>query len=59
MKLLDFPLKCIEKTGRTFDNKYKEHMQAIRNNKGYSNHIVNTYIRHYRDTTDVMKIEKK
>jgi hypothetical protein len=45
MKCLDFPLKYLGQTGRTFNVRYKEHSQAIRNNNsnsGYSNHILNT-----------------
>jgi hypothetical protein len=42
---LDCPLKYIGQTGRTFKTRYKEHIQAIRNNNGksgYSKHILNT-----------------
>jgi hypothetical protein len=44
MKCLDCPLKYIGRTGRTFNIRYKEHIQAIRNNNnsGYPNHILNT-----------------
>jgi hypothetical protein len=44
IKYLDCPLKYIEQTGRAFHARYKEHIQAIRNNNnsGYSNHILNT-----------------
>jgi hypothetical protein len=44
MKCLGCPLKYIGQTGRTFNIRYKEHIQAIRNNNGnsgYSNHILN------------------
>jgi hypothetical protein len=45
MKCIDCPLRYIGQTGRTFKVRYKEHIQAIRNNNGnsgYSNHILNT-----------------
>jgi hypothetical protein len=45
MKCLDCPLRYIGQTGRTFKIRYKEHIQAIRNNNsnsGYSKHILNT-----------------
>jgi hypothetical protein len=45
MKCLDCPLKYIGQTGRTFNIRYREHIQVIRNNNnnsGYSNHILNT-----------------
>jgi hypothetical protein len=45
MKCLDCPWKYIGQTGRTFNQRYKEHIQAIRSNcnkSGYSNHILNT-----------------
>jgi hypothetical protein len=45
MKCLDCPMRYIGQTGRTFKVRYKEHIQAIRNNNGnsgYSNHILNT-----------------
>jgi hypothetical protein len=38
-------MRYIGQTGRTFKVRYKEHIQAIRNNNGnsgYSNHILNT-----------------
>jgi hypothetical protein len=44
MKCLDCPLRYIGETGRTVKIRYKEHIQAIRNNNsnsGYSNHILN------------------
>jgi hypothetical protein len=44
MKCLDCPLKYIGQTGRTFNIRYKEHIQAIsknNSNSGYSNHILN------------------
>jgi hypothetical protein len=50
IKCLDCPLKYTGQTGRTFNIRYKEHIQAIRNNNsnsGYSNHIkYRTHIRH-------------
>jgi hypothetical protein len=45
MKCQDCPLKYIGQSGRTFHTRYKEHIQAIKNNNsnsGYSNHILNT-----------------
>jgi hypothetical protein len=57
-------LKYIGQTGRTFHARYKEHMQAIRNNKGnsgYSNYIPNkghTY-RTITETMDIIKTEKE
>jgi hypothetical protein len=45
MKCMVCTLKYIGQTGRTFNIRYKEHIQAIRNNNnnsGYSNHILNT-----------------
>jgi chromosome condensin MukBEF complex kleisin-like MukF subunit len=36
MRCMDCPLKYIGQTGRTFKTKYKEHIQAIRNNNGNS-----------------------
>jgi hypothetical protein len=44
MKHLDCPLKYIGQTGRIFNIRYKEHIQAIRNNSSnpdYWNHILN------------------
>jgi hypothetical protein len=57
MKCMDCPLKYIGQTGRTFKARYKEHIQAIRNNNsnsGYSKHILNTE-HTYRNITDTMK----
>jgi hypothetical protein len=45
MKCQDCALKYIGQTGRTFHDRYKEHIRAIRSNNGnsgYSNHILNT-----------------
>jgi hypothetical protein len=42
---MDFPLKYIGQTCGTFYTRYKEHIQAVGNNKGnsvYSNRIINT-----------------
>jgi hypothetical protein len=64
MKCLDCPLKYIGQTGRTFKIRYKEHVQAIRNNNvnsGYSDHILNighTYGT-VTDTTDIIKQGEK
>jgi hypothetical protein len=60
MKFLDWPLKYIRQTGRTLNIRYKEHIQAIRNNtsnSGYSNQILNTG-RAYGTITDTMAIIK-
>jgi hypothetical protein len=56
---MDFPLKYIGQTARTFYTRYKEHIQAIRNksNSGYSNHILSTG-RANGGVTDTMKIKK-
>jgi hypothetical protein len=54
------PLKYIGQTGRTFKTRYKEHIQAIRNNNGnsgYSKHILNTG-HTYGSVTDTMKALK-
>jgi hypothetical protein len=61
MKCLDCPLRYIGQTGRTFKIRYKEHIQAIRNqnsNSGYSNHILNTG-HTYGTITDTMDIIRK
>jgi transposase-like protein len=49
LKCLDCPRKYIGQTGKTFKTRYKEHLQAICNNRsdtGYSCHILRfwTYI---------------
>jgi hypothetical protein len=58
MKYLDCPLKYIGQTNRSSYTRYKEHIQAIRNNNsnsGCSSHIVN--MGHtYRTITDIMDI---
>jgi hypothetical protein len=44
IKYLDCPLRYVGETGRTFKTRYKEHIQATRNNNsnsGYSSHILN------------------
>jgi hypothetical protein len=59
-KIADCPLKYIRQRGRTFNIRYKEHIQAIRNNNsnsGYSNHILNTG-HTYGTITDIMEIIK-
>jgi hypothetical protein len=64
MKFLDCPLKYTGQTGRTFNLRYKEHIQAIRSNcskSGYSNHILNaghTYGT-ITDTMDVIRTGRK
>jgi hypothetical protein len=60
MRCMVCPLKYIEQTGRTFQTRYKEHIEAIRynnSNSGYSNHILNTG-HTYGSITDAMKIVK-
>jgi hypothetical protein len=54
----------IGQTGRTFSKRYKEHIQATRNNNsnsGYSNHIVNTGHTYgtIADTMDVIRTGRK
>jgi hypothetical protein len=58
------PTKIHGRMGRTFQTRYKEHIQAIRDNSsnsGYSNHILNTGHAYgsITDTTEVIKTEKK
>jgi hypothetical protein len=58
---MDCPLKYIGQTGRTFKTRYKEHIQAIRNNNsnsGYSKHILSTG-HTYGSITDTMKALKR
>jgi hypothetical protein len=60
MRCMDCPLKYIGQTGRTFKARYKEHIQAIRNNNGnsgYSKHILNTG-HTYGSITNTMKVLK-
>jgi hypothetical protein len=64
MKFLDCPLKYIGQTGRTFNLRYKEHVQAVRSNcskSGYSTHILNTGHSYGKitDTMDVIRIRRK
>jgi hypothetical protein len=64
MKCLDCPLKYIGQTGRTFNLRYNEHIQAIRSNCskfGYSNHILNTGHTYgtITDTMDVIRTGRK
>jgi hypothetical protein len=64
MKCLDCPLKYIGQTGRTFNIRYKEHIQAIRNNNsnlGYSTHTLNTGHTYgtITDTMDIVNIGKR
>jgi hypothetical protein len=45
LKCLDCPKMYIGQTGRTFKPRYKEHLQATRNNRpdtGYSCHILDS-----------------
>jgi hypothetical protein len=58
LKCLDFPLKYVGQTGRTFKTRYKEHIHDIRSNNsnsGYSSHILNTG-HTYGTITDTMEI---
>jgi hypothetical protein len=60
MKCMGCPLKYIGQMGRTFKTRYKEHIQAIRNNNGnsgYSKHMLNTG-HTYRSVIDTMKVLK-
>jgi hypothetical protein len=64
MKCLDCPMKYIGQIVRTFKVRYKEHIQAIRNNNGnsgYSNHILNTGHTYgtINDTMDVIRNGRK
>jgi hypothetical protein len=59
MKCLDCPLKYVRQSGRAFCTRYKENIQAIRNNNsnsGYSNHILNTGHKYGTTVTDTMDI---
>jgi hypothetical protein len=61
---MDCPLNYTGQTGRTFQTRYKEHIEAIRynnSNSGYSNHILNTghTYGNITDTMKIVKIEKK
>jgi hypothetical protein len=64
MKCMDYPLKYVGQTGRTFNARYKEHIHDIRTNNsntGYANHILNighTYGT-ITDTMEIMKTERK
>jgi hypothetical protein len=64
MECQDCSLKYIGQTGRTFHDRYKEHVRAIRNNNnnsGYSNHILNTGHAYgtINDTMNIIKTAKK
>jgi hypothetical protein len=64
MRCMDCQLKYIGQTGRTFKTRYKEHIQAIRNNNsnsGYSNHMLNTGHAYgsMANTMKVLKTKKK
>jgi hypothetical protein len=63
-KCLYCPLKYSGQTGRTFNIRYKEHIQAIRNNNSnsvYSNHILNTGHTYgtIADTMDILRMGRK
>jgi hypothetical protein len=64
MKCINYPLKYVGQTGRTFYTRYKEHIQAIRNNNinsGYSNHILRTGHAYgsLTDTMEIVEVEEK
>jgi hypothetical protein len=62
MKFLDCPLKYIGQAGRTFNVRYKEHVNAISNNNrdsGYSNHILSTYGTTITLAVDILIIGEK
>jgi hypothetical protein len=64
MRCMDCPLKYIGQMGRIFKARYKEHIQAIRNNNsnsGYSKHILNTGHTYgsVTNTTKVLKTQRK
>jgi hypothetical protein len=64
MRCMDCPLKYIGQTGWTFKTRYKEHIQAVRNNNGnfgYSKHILNTGHTYgcITNTMKVLKTERK
>jgi hypothetical protein len=57
-------MKYTGQTGRTFHDRYKEHIRAIRNNNGdsgYCNHILNTGHAYgtINDTMNIIKTAKK
>jgi hypothetical protein len=63
-KCPDFPLKYIGQTGRTLNIRYKEHIQALRNNNNnsdHSNHTLKTGHSYgtITDTKDIIKTERK
>jgi hypothetical protein len=60
MKCMGCPLNYVQQTGRYFKTRYKEYIQAIRNNNsnlGYSKHILNTG-HAYGSITNIMDIIK-
>jgi hypothetical protein len=64
MKCTDSPLKYVGQTRRTFNTRYKEHIQDIRTNNcntGYANHILNTGYTYgtITDTMEIIKTERK
>jgi hypothetical protein len=62
--MLELPTEIYWKTGRTFNLRFKEHIQAIRSNcskSGYTNHTLNmghTYVT-ITDTMDVIRTGRK
>jgi hypothetical protein len=61
MKRLDCPLRYADQTGRAFKIRYKEHIQANRNNNsnsGYSSYMLNTD-HTYGTVTDIMDVIRK
>jgi hypothetical protein len=62
MKFLDYPLKYIGQAGRTFNVRYKEHINAISNNNRdsrYSNHMPSTYGNTITLAMDILIIGEK
>jgi hypothetical protein len=60
----DCQLKHIGQTGRNFQTRYKEHIQAIKTNKPnfkYAQHILDTQqtYSNIKETMDILHIEKK
>jgi hypothetical protein len=60
IRCMDYPLKFTGQIARTFQTRYKEHIQAIRNNKGnsgYTSHILHTG-HAYESITNTMRVLK-
>jgi hypothetical protein len=61
---MDWPMKYIAQTGRTFNTRYIEHIHDIRSNNsnsGYSNHILNAGHAYgtMMDTIDIITTRRK